>query len=630
MNLYESIKVNKIDKKKIIKNEAIPANNQYNVEAENDNEKKLDIVEKLANDFVEYLRKNEIFAELDDYSIAENQRTNDVYGVIDYSIEWGDWKHDHLYSEDLAKEFFKEDLSISEDVTEEDGSDTYSATHEFSFNLAPYLGKEIKESDEEPIECEIQFDEDGRAYFIYNNEKEYLDEYMKDNTGGAIKTLTAFSAIRIVPSDNGETVLVQYLHESEDELEESAEDKVSEEDTLYKYEFSPLDFPVKFIDLDEKVEGLNIHYPKLKFKVDKNRYGNDVIVVIGDKEDIYRYMLANGWFKNDKKLFLQGLDKVNEDELNESTEDNKLNESDEDKVSEEDINELLTFFDKDDETIKRDFNRWTAVRTMMDNIGDKEFPQLDFMIKYNLTPEEKQNLASKICDKIEKELNESDRQVATVKDIDKIINMSNKELDDFDRSHSYENSDLAEYVRCRLLYAETGLAKHKECYEKALNSLKDNKLNESSTEERWNATELDREGFYALLKFNNSEEHLNPSLKYIITRDGNEVYRFAMQGNNERIKDAGAKIEFRNFLKSKNNEEIEEAEEIKEDDDKNARFVKSTLNKVALDKISNAIVNIEDAVSLINDNDEAKNKIKSIVEELENYLGLDDYGRPKA
>ena len=102
-----------------------------------------------------------------------------------------------------------------------------------------------------------------------------------------------------------------------------------------------------------------------------------------------------------------------------------------------------------------------------------------------------------------------------------------------------------------------------------------------------------------------------------------------MSGTNEKIKDTGAKIEFRNFLKSKNNE-IEETEEIKEDDDKNARFVKNTLNKVALDKISNAIVNIEDAVSLINDNDEAKTKIKSIVEELENYLGLDDYGRPKA
>ena len=694
MSLYESIKVNKIDKKKIIKNEAIPANNQYNVEAENDNEKKLDIVEKLANDFVEYLRKNEIFAELDDYSIAENQRTNDVYGVIDYSISWGDWKHDHIYSEDLAKEFFKEDLSISEDVTEEDGSDTYSATHEFSFNLAPYLGKEIKESDEEPIECEIQFDEDGRAYFIYNNEKEYLDEYMRDNAGGAIKTLTAFSAIRIVPSDNGETVFVQYLHESEDELNEAE---------------------LKHKMYDECPEDVKVAIDN--FLADKEYTKDDLDEVIYEETGDNNEYLGRIFIEIDGKRYKIDIDG------NTIKSGNVITKEAENKVSEEDINKLMTFFDKDDETIKEDFNRWTAVRTTMDNIGDREFPQLDFMIKYNLTPEEKHNLAIKICDKIEKELNESDRQVATVNDIDKIVKMSNKELDDFDRNHSYENSDLAEYVRCRLLYAETGLAKHKECYEKALKSLKDNKLNESSTEERWNATELDREEFYALLKFNNPEEHANPSLQYIITRDGNEVYRFAMSGTNKKIKDTGAKIEFRNFLKSKNNEvkeaeeiidinnltkeqlwklrkeivlgsiyvddyknsfgiepkavqdffdsfiedsqvddegkpnnrkteeydnaedlynyyssceypfgeiEITEAEEIKEDADKNAKYVKSTLNKIALDKISKAIVNIEDAVSLINDNDEAKNKIKSIVEELEDYLNLDDYGKPKA
>lgn len=67
---------------------------------------------------------------------------------------------------------------------------------------------------EEPVECEILYDNEGKPYFIYNDEKEYIDDYIKDETGGAIKSLTAFSALRIVPSSNGDTVTVEYLHES--------------------------------------------------------------------------------------------------------------------------------------------------------------------------------------------------------------------------------------------------------------------------------------------------------------------------------------------------------------------------------------------------------------------------------
>lgn len=67
---------------------------------------------------------------------------------------------------------------------------------------------------EEPVECEILYDNEGKPYFMYNDEKEYIDDYIKDETGGAIKPLTAFSALRIVPSSNGDTVTVEYLHES--------------------------------------------------------------------------------------------------------------------------------------------------------------------------------------------------------------------------------------------------------------------------------------------------------------------------------------------------------------------------------------------------------------------------------
>ena len=44
-------------------------------------------------------------------------------------IEWGDWKHDHLYCIYLMSEIGYE--QVSEELTEEDGSDCYSAEHYF-------------------------------------------------------------------------------------------------------------------------------------------------------------------------------------------------------------------------------------------------------------------------------------------------------------------------------------------------------------------------------------------------------------------------------------------------------------------------------------------------------------------
>jgi|GEM_PF-3657030 len=51
---------------------------------------------------------------------------------IQAQIEWGDWKHDHLYFKTKVTQFFKDleiDINIESEVTEEDDSDTYSALH---------------------------------------------------------------------------------------------------------------------------------------------------------------------------------------------------------------------------------------------------------------------------------------------------------------------------------------------------------------------------------------------------------------------------------------------------------------------------------------------------------------------
>ena len=74
----------------------------------------------------EYLRENHcyqtVYAYDDNFYIAE--------------VTWGDWKHDHLRLEWLVREFAEKNgytrfIGNSVEVTEEDGSDTYSANHRF-------------------------------------------------------------------------------------------------------------------------------------------------------------------------------------------------------------------------------------------------------------------------------------------------------------------------------------------------------------------------------------------------------------------------------------------------------------------------------------------------------------------
>lgn len=62
--------------------------------------------------------ENGIFAEVYQYGELP---------VVCAEITWGDWKHDHLRADWLAEENGFAKMKV--EVTEEDGSDTYSATH---------------------------------------------------------------------------------------------------------------------------------------------------------------------------------------------------------------------------------------------------------------------------------------------------------------------------------------------------------------------------------------------------------------------------------------------------------------------------------------------------------------------
>ena len=51
----------------------------------------------------------------------------DPDGTVMIEIDWGDWKHDHLYTDYIMKQ--NGYRLTDECVTDEDGSDTYSSIH---------------------------------------------------------------------------------------------------------------------------------------------------------------------------------------------------------------------------------------------------------------------------------------------------------------------------------------------------------------------------------------------------------------------------------------------------------------------------------------------------------------------
>ena len=77
--------------------------------------------------------------ELDIY-FERNNRYYCIYdcdGKLYIEIEWGDWKHDHLFADYIVEEKAAENnmvlVAATSILTEENGSDCYSATHKYIF-----------------------------------------------------------------------------------------------------------------------------------------------------------------------------------------------------------------------------------------------------------------------------------------------------------------------------------------------------------------------------------------------------------------------------------------------------------------------------------------------------------------
>lgn len=69
-----------------------------------------------------YLLDKELYTEV-------SERKLHGIRVVEVHIEWGDWKHEHGYCDYLMEELGYKKLG--DRITEEDGSDCYSAVHFF-------------------------------------------------------------------------------------------------------------------------------------------------------------------------------------------------------------------------------------------------------------------------------------------------------------------------------------------------------------------------------------------------------------------------------------------------------------------------------------------------------------------
>lgn len=71
---------------------------------------------------------------LDDEQVGNEVGIDPISRVIIVEITWGDWKHDHLRCDFLVGDYLNSHsihYMKDEDLTEEDGSDTYSSIHHY-------------------------------------------------------------------------------------------------------------------------------------------------------------------------------------------------------------------------------------------------------------------------------------------------------------------------------------------------------------------------------------------------------------------------------------------------------------------------------------------------------------------
>lgn len=80
-------------------------------------------------------KSEEIYKMLRDNGIYADVEQFNELPVVVVSIHWGDWKHEHARAKWLISENIKGVNYFNSVVTEEDGSDCYSADHRYILEI---------------------------------------------------------------------------------------------------------------------------------------------------------------------------------------------------------------------------------------------------------------------------------------------------------------------------------------------------------------------------------------------------------------------------------------------------------------------------------------------------------------
>lgn len=178
---------------------------EYDDYNEEPNRKKIlkEAYSKQATDLLDKIEKICKYRKIDgDCFISSDNFDNDGIVEIGVDIHWGDWKHDHMHLDWAVQDVF-DDVVVNEEVTEEDGSDTYSSTHYYTF----YLDDELNEDT------------------VKNRKGKWVNRG-KEGTHGEFKTKKAADAQRKAMFANGftEALIDEYTESLEDTVDQDLSD----------------------------------------------------------------------------------------------------------------------------------------------------------------------------------------------------------------------------------------------------------------------------------------------------------------------------------------------------------------------------------------------------------------------
>lgn len=207
-------------------------------------------------------------------------------GRLCIDISWGDWKHDHLFVDELVQQFFAEKglgVKVEKDVTLSDGSDCYSALHMYELDDVHFIGRVVESAETSATEKSV---ENFLTKYGFTDERYQHTTYTDGNTV-VVEFTEGISA-----KDFG--IIERRMKNAKVTLGKPHKDSTDENELWLSIEFA---FDM---DVNEELDEKTLEEQALSVKDLKAYYSSSTSI---DKEQFpnffvwYDYMVKNGKFK---------------------------------------------------------------------------------------------------------------------------------------------------------------------------------------------------------------------------------------------------------------------------------------------------------------------------------------------